>query len=141
MISRAASFDSATPSASAASRYQLDRQLRQKPARFIRSMFWTSPRSRKCCTSRRKAAASKSRLWSSLSSGIRELPVLRPSHRPGARAEHLHVVYIGTAVDGVNDGRQPLGPGEGARAVGDQVLADLDQRMGIALDDGMAEHG
>ena len=31
-----------SPRASAASRYQRLRQLRQKPAKFIRSMFWTS---------------------------------------------------------------------------------------------------
>jgi len=42
----------------AASWYQLDRQLRQNPARFMRSMFCTSVRSRKCATSRRNAAAS-----------------------------------------------------------------------------------
>src|SRR5437667_8387691 len=44
----------------AASWYQLARQLRQKPAMFMRSMFCTSPRSRRCPTSRRKAAASSS---------------------------------------------------------------------------------
>src|SRR6516165_3379245 len=49
-----------TPLASASSFSQLDRQLRQKPARFIRSMFWTSVRERRCATRRRKAAASSS---------------------------------------------------------------------------------
>ena len=48
------------PFASAASRYQRLRQLRQKPARFIRSMFCTSVRSRRCSTRRRNAAASSS---------------------------------------------------------------------------------
>src|SRR5512132_2306065 len=38
----------------------LARQLRQKPARFIRSMFWTSVRRRRCSMSPRKAAASTS---------------------------------------------------------------------------------
>ena len=49
-----------TPRSSAASLSQFERQLRQKPARFIKSMFWTSVRSRRCSTSRRKAAASSS---------------------------------------------------------------------------------
>src|SRR5947199_10637397 len=48
------------PRASASSLSQLDRQLRQKPARFIRSMFWTSVRERRCSTRRRKTAASSS---------------------------------------------------------------------------------
>src|SRR5215208_2637966 len=48
------------PRSSAASRYQRERQLRQKPASSIRSMFCTSVRSRRCFTSRRKAAASSS---------------------------------------------------------------------------------
>ena len=50
-------------------------------------------------------------------------------------------MYIGPAVDRVNDRRQPLRPGLGAASVGDQVLADLDQRMGEAVDDGVLEHG
>src|SRR5882757_7802888 len=50
-------------------------------------------------------------------------------------------MYIGTAVDGVNDRRQTLSPGEGALLVGYQVLADLDQRVSVAVDDGMPEHG
>src|SRR6202047_784303 len=50
----------AAPWASAASLSQLDRQLRQKAARFIRSMFWTSVRERRCSTRRRKTAASSS---------------------------------------------------------------------------------
>ena len=50
-------------------------------------------------------------------------------------------MYIGKAVDGVNDRGQPLRPCESAGAVGDQILADLDQRMGIAVDNSMAEHG
>src|SRR3954471_15663548 len=49
-----------TPLASASSFIQFDRQLRQKPARFIRSMFWTSVRARRCSTRRRKTAASSS---------------------------------------------------------------------------------
>src|ERR671910_3134511 len=60
MISRDSSLEISTPAAFAASRYQLDRQLRQKPARFIRSMFCTSVRSRRCCTRVRNAAASSS---------------------------------------------------------------------------------
>src|SRR5215510_6740431 len=58
--SRLSSLLSATPLASAASFIQLDRQLRQKPARFIRSMFCTSVRPRRCSTSRRNTAASSS---------------------------------------------------------------------------------
>src|SRR6202790_1213664 len=50
----------AAPLASAASLSQLDRQLRQKPARFIKSIFWTSVRDRRCSTRRRKTAASSS---------------------------------------------------------------------------------
>ena len=46
--------------ASAASFSQFDRQFRQKPARFIRSIFCTSVRSRRCLTSVRNAAASSS---------------------------------------------------------------------------------
>ena len=57
---RASGSASAMPCASAASRYQRLRQLRQKPARFIRSMFCTSVRSRRCSTRRRNAAASSS---------------------------------------------------------------------------------
>src|SRR5262249_16385235 len=63
------------PRSSAAARYHLDRQLRQNPARFIRSTFCTSVRSRRCCTRRRKAAASSSmRVWWSMS-------VLLSAHR------------------------------------------------------------
>src|SRR5258707_13964068 len=54
------------PLASASSLRQLDRQLRQKPARFIRSIFWTSVRERRCSTRRRKVAASRSVLVLSL---------------------------------------------------------------------------
>ena len=43
-----------------AARYHFDRQLRQKPARFMRSMFCTSGWARKCSTSVRNAAASSS---------------------------------------------------------------------------------
>src|SRR6516165_12571756 len=52
--------ESARPRSSASARYHFDRQFRQKPARFIRSMFWTSVRSRRCSTRRRKVAASSS---------------------------------------------------------------------------------
>src|SRR6185295_7106350 len=48
------------PFSSAASFIQFDRQLRQKPARFIMSMFCTSVRDRRCSTSRRYTAASSS---------------------------------------------------------------------------------
>src|SRR5947208_9868603 len=60
MASRLSSLLISAPRASASSLSQLDRQLRQKPARFIRSMFRTSLRERRCSTSRRKAAASSS---------------------------------------------------------------------------------
>ena len=59
-ISRACGSLSATPRSSAAARYHFDKQLRQNPARFIRSMFCTSVRSRRCATSLRNAAASSS---------------------------------------------------------------------------------
>src|SRR5437868_14050063 len=58
--SRLSSLLIGTPAASAASFIQLDRQLRQNPARFIRSIFWTSVRERRCSTRRRNAAASSS---------------------------------------------------------------------------------
>src|SRR6266480_1321404 len=60
MSSRLSSLDSGTRRASAASFIQFDRQLRQNPARFIRSMFCTSVCARRCSTRRRKAAASSS---------------------------------------------------------------------------------
>src|SRR5712672_994955 len=59
-ISRALGSAISMPRAPASSRYQRDRQLRQKPAKFIRSMFCTSVRSCRCATRRRKAAASSS---------------------------------------------------------------------------------
>ena len=42
----------------AASAYHFDKQLRQKPARFIRSIFWTSFRLSRCANKRRNTAAS-----------------------------------------------------------------------------------
>src|ERR1700730_14998393 len=60
MSSRLSSLDSGTRRASAASFIQFDRQLRQNPARFIRSRFCTSACARRCSTRRRKAAASSS---------------------------------------------------------------------------------
>src|SRR5690349_8629091 len=58
--SRLSSLVMARPRASASSFSQLERQLRQKPARFIKSIFWTSVRARKCSSRRLKAAASSS---------------------------------------------------------------------------------
>src|SRR4026209_2051551 len=67
MISLASSLLSDTPLAAAASWYQFPRQLRQKPASSMRSIFCTSLRSRKCSTRRRNAAASSSvRICSSI---------------------------------------------------------------------------
>src|SRR5688572_18725926 len=141
----------------AASRYQLERQLRQKPARFIRSMFCTSVRSRRCSTRRRKAAASKSRCWVSVRSAMATiLPVVACRNsgrktgatfpgialdRPGARAVLPDLMYIVAPVDSVNDRRKPGRPIVGAALVGDQVLPDLDQGVGETVDDGVAEHG
>src|SRR5690606_32919573 len=103
-------------------------------------MFCTSARWRRCSTSRRKAAASKSRCCCGLGFSMALLLSPRPSSkRPGARTVHLHLMYIGTAVDRFNDRRQPRSPGERAGFVGDQVLPDLDQRMGEAVDDGVLE--
>jgi hypothetical protein len=50
-------------------------------------------------------------------------------------------VDIGSGVDDVNDRRQAHGPGAGAGFVGDQVLADLDEHVRVAVDDRMPEHG
>ena len=82
-------WTSVTPRASAASFIQLDRQLRQKPARFIRSMFCTSVRARRCSTRRRNAAASSSvRVLSSSGMGASSFSsrrggpeIFRPWHR------------------------------------------------------------
>src|SRR5690606_9266326 len=134
MISRDCSLSISTPAALAASRYQLDRQLRQKPPRFIMSMFCTSVRSRRCCTSRRNAAASKSRCWVSLRSVI----AATPSNGPASRTELLHHMHIGHGVDRFKDRLQTLRPGMRACVVTDQVLPDLDQHMRIAVDDCMA---
>src|SRR5262245_59521311 len=60
MASRLSSLVKETPLASAASLSQFERQLRQNPARFIRSMFCASVRSLRCSTRRRNAAASSS---------------------------------------------------------------------------------
>src|SRR4051812_15229078 len=60
IASRLSSLVIDVPLASAASLSQFDRQLRQKPARFIRSMFCTSLRERRCSTRRRNTAASSS---------------------------------------------------------------------------------
>src|SRR5258705_12330630 len=60
MCSRASFFDTGMSRSAAASWYQFDKQFLQKPARFIRSTFWTSVRARRCSSSLRKAAASKS---------------------------------------------------------------------------------
>src|SRR5690606_20512377 len=134
MISREASLSRSAPAALAASRYQFDRQLRQKPARFIMSMFCTSVRSRRCCTSRRKAAASKSRCWSLL----RSVTAAPPSNRPAARTELLHHMHIGHGIDRFKDRLEALRPGVRALMVGDEVLADLQEHVSIAVDDGMA---
>ena len=53
-ISRASSLSSSTPWSFAAAAYHFARQFRQKPARFIMSIFCTSVRSLKCSTIRRK---------------------------------------------------------------------------------------
>src|SRR5437660_1947979 len=117
--SRVSSLESATPLESAASFIQLDRQLRQKPARFIRSMFCTSVRARRCSTRRRNTAASGS-VWvlSSMSAFLKVSPedkrewpvpllvlwrqadiVLRDGQPSGARGEQviqfgeLHVAF------------------------------------------------
>src|SRR5688572_9718506 len=89
MASRASGSVIGTPRSSAAARYHLARQLRQKPARFMTSMFWTSVRSRKCWTSLRNAAASSSvRVRSSSSVIGSSAPVVPQSrtasggHRP-----------------------------------------------------------
>src|SRR5579859_6017051 len=56
------------PFSAAASRYQSPRQLRQKPAMAIMSMFCTSVRWRRCATRRRNTAASSaSWVWLSIS--------------------------------------------------------------------------
>src|SRR6185295_8107447 len=72
-ISRLWSLLMARPFSSAASFIQFDRQLRQKPARFIMSMFCTSVRLRRCSTRRRYTAASSSvRVLSSMTGSYGE---------------------------------------------------------------------
>src|SRR5687768_18535202 len=83
----------ASPLAWAASRYQSARQLRQKPAAIIRSMFCTSLRASRCASRRRNTAASRAsfiwrgRLGFGDNRGRRANParraILRP--RPGRR--------------------------------------------------------
>src|SRR5689334_14955320 len=69
-----------TPRSCAAARYHFERQLRQKPARFIRSMFCTSLLSRRCSTRRRNAAASSSVRVASSKGGTAMSVLLRPLH-------------------------------------------------------------
>src|SRR3974377_739283 len=90
IASRLSSLDMAAPLASAASFIQLERQLRQKPARFIKSMFCTSVRKRKCPTRRRNAAASSSVLvFSSMAMTAtfqsRDLPLGQPGDCAGTQ--------------------------------------------------------
>ena len=136
MTSRAPSLVSSRPWPLAASWYQLARQLRQKPARFIRSMFCTSLRSRRCSTSRRKAAASSS-VTSVLSILVMAPISVRPSRGVRRRAATLRQlvgaagVTLSSMLRIFSTMRQkPLRPCRLARGVADQVLADLDDGVG-----------
>src|SRR5690606_37479940 len=100
---RAASRSMSPPFSFAASTYHLLRQLRQKPARIIRSMFCTSLRSSKCRSSLRNTAASSSVLARS------SIPAVPPScsgrrFAPSARAD-----CVGVDV-GENLGPEPIRP-------------------------------
>src|SRR6516165_7896151 len=92
---------------SASSRYHRERQFRQKPAKFIRSMFWTSVLSRKCSTRRRNVAASSSvrvlssiaissllcwTLCSAVTTAIEALPALR--RRTTANLIHCQIFLV-----------------------------------------------
>src|SRR5579875_370929 len=124
------------PRSSALSRYQRDRQLRQKPARFIRSRFCTSVRSRKCATSLRKAPASSSvRVLASIS-----MTVSFDLLSMGSRRSDCHI-EAGRRKDRLQDARQKLGPLLGPRGAGNQVLAQLDRDMGQAALPGMMALG
>src|SRR5438270_794688 len=104
------------PVALASARYHFDRQLRQKPARFIKSMFWTSVRSRRCSTRRRKVAASSSvRVLSSIAtsklspglcspapSPIEALAVLR--RHAAADLVHRQIFLVGGDVPAIAKG-------------------------------------
>src|SRR5680860_1732144 len=133
MSALASSLPSAMPRSSAASRYQVERQLRQKPARSIRSIFWTSVRSRKCSTNRRKAAASSSVLvFSSITASFRAAwacvgAVVLDLVQAGLRAQHLR-----------DDAGKVVRPFPLPFGVEDQVLAHLDQRMRKPTQGGVA---
>jgi hypothetical protein len=49
-------------------------------------------------------------------------------------------MYIGTAIDRVNDRRQAGCPRVGALPVANEILPDLDQRMRETVDDSVAKH-
>src|SRR4029077_14012473 len=109
------------PRVPAASRYQRDRQLRQKPARFIRSRFCTSVRSRRCCTRRRKDAASSSVVvLSSIA-----LSVAGCAYCGGAARQllvTLGAIDLAPREDRAERRCHPLGTGGGAGVGGDEVL-------------------
>src|SRR5262249_16203864 len=120
--SRLWSLVSATPLASAASFIQLPRQLRQKPARFIRSMFCTSVRARRCSTSRRNTAASSS-VWVLLSRAITGSSLMSHQDRRAARGQ---LVILQGQADVI------LRDGLAARARGEKIV-ELGQ-LNIALE-------
>ena len=119
------------PRSSAASRYQRDRQLRQKPARFIRSIFCTSVRSRRCATSRRKVAASSSvRVLSSIARLHQQAGLIVGCARRGLPDPSASADRVAPRQDRRERRGKPRRPSAAAPAVvGDQVLAQLDRDM------------
>ena len=126
------------PCSAAASWYQLERQLRQKPARFMRSMFCTSvrvaemlhqPPERGRLELRRPASC---RAWSSCPSPclcragrLRGPPAsgLRISRRPRRRPGRF-------AQNPLHDAAEAPAPGRLSGRIADQVLPDLDDGVG-----------
>src|SRR5579875_2475696 len=125
------------PFSAAASRYQRDRQLRQNPARFIRSMFWTSVRSRRCATRRRKVAASSSmRVLSSMPLSVGDVLYC------GAAGSFLpEAIERGIGENRRQRAGKALGPCSGAGVVADLVLADLDRHVRQAACERVMAHG
>ena len=125
--------------ASAASFSQFDRQLRQKPARFMRSMFCTSVRSRRCSTRRRKAAASSSvRVAASMSFMAGSCQWLAQALAGPRALEGVGTRRSAARRQGLEQPGEALRPFLRASPGGDQVLPDLDQGVGEAAPGGVA---
>ena len=124
MIFRASASGRSPPRASAASRYQRLRQFRQKPARFMRSMFCTSLRSRRCATRARKAAASSSvRVAGSSISAVMDV-----SYAVGQMARRARVAIVRPMSEAWSDIRAR----KALRAMFDAGVAAADPRVVLA---------